>query len=243
MTLLHPAWNAPARVHSLVTTRTGGTSLASYSSLNLALHVGDEADSVRQNRRLLASSQAWAHEPVWLHQVHGTLVVHAEGLLDHELPTADGCVTHLRGVPLVVLTADCLPVLATDRAGTVVGAFHAGWRGLAEGVLEHAVAAMGVAPEDLIVWVGPGIGQADYQVGDEVWSAFVRKDDQHRQDFTADGPGHWRFDLSEAAARQLRLLGVGELHQAPWNTGREDLFFSHRREAPCGRFGSFIWLE
>ena len=244
MTFLHPSWNAPSGVHSLQTTRTGGVSTGTFESLNLALHVGDDPALVWQNRRLLREAQNWQHEPVWLNQVHGTLVVHAEGVDASEMPTADGCVTRRRGLPLVVMTADCLPVLATDRAGTVVGAFHAGWRGLADGILAQGVEALGSAPEDLIFWVGPGIGQNDYQVGDEVWSVFVRHDSAHREDFVHDGPGSWRFDLSGAAARQLRNLGVGEVHQAPWESHRDkDLFFSHRREAPCGRTASVIWLD
>ncbi|MEI8093435.1 MAG: peptidoglycan editing factor PgeF [Spirochaetales bacterium] len=244
MTFLHPSWNAPQGVRSLQTTRTGGTSTGDFASLNLALHVGDDPELVRQNRRLVVSTQAWQHEPVWLNQVHGTLVIHAEGVGEGEIPTADGCITRRRGLPLVVQTADCLPVLACDRHSTVVGAFHVGWRGLADGILAKGIEAFGIPAEDLCYWVGPGIGAKDYQVGDEVWSVFVRHDDGHREDFAPDGPGHWHFDLSGAAARQLRSLGVGEVHQAPWESYRDkDLFFSHRRESPTGRCGSFIWLE
>jgi YfiH family protein len=163
---------------------------------------------------------------------------------------ADGAVTELRAKPLVVMTADCLPVVACDRAGSVIGAFHAGWKGLLAGVLEEGLAAMNRPPADLVVWIGPAIGPASYQVGPEVQQAFVGADPAHEADFVPDGPDRWRFDLAGAAARRLGRAGVGSVTASRWDTYRDtDLFFSHRRQtlvrpgSPCGRQGTFIVLE
>ena len=235
-------WDVPAHVTAFTTLRTGGTSGSPYDTFNLALHVGDDAGAVLRNRRVLAESQGWVSEPLWLDQVHGNAIVRAEEAAG--LPRADGAVTERPEQALAVLTADCLPVLACDRGGTVAGAFHAGWKGLLAGVLENGLAAMRRAPADLTVWIGPAIAAASYQVGDEVREAYLRSDPEHRADFAADGPGHWRFDLAGAARRRLRGAGVGSVAGGRWDTcAGADLFFSHRRQAPCGRMATIIRLE
>lgn len=249
MNLLAADWEAPARVRAFTTLRTGGVSTGTYTSLNLGTHVGDNPELVRQNRSLIRQTQGWDREPRWLDQVHGTRVVTDEdGSLD-PLPRADGAITRKGGQPLVVMTADCLPVVACDREGTVVGAFHAGWKGLLAGILEAGLGAMARPVSSLLVWIGPAIGPASYQVGDEVREAYLASDPAHAAEFIPDGPGHWRFDLPGAAVRRLTALAVS-VTRSRWDTCRDaDLFFSHRRTTlsspgvPCGRMGTFICLE
>jgi len=246
MNVLAAGWEAPPGVRAFTTLRTGGTSEPPYGSLNLGTHVGDDPVRVAANRRLVQQSWGWAAEPLWLDQVHGTTVVRASD--QGSAPRADGAVTDQRGRPLVVLTADCLPVVACDREGTVVGAFHAGWKGLLAGVLEAGLRAMDRPARDLLVWVGPAIGPESYQVGPEVRDAFLASNPEHRREFTDDGPDHWRFDLAGAAVRRLADEGVVHVVRSPWDTLRDaDLFFSHRRSTgqgtTCGRMGTFIVLE
>src|SRR5690606_8389085 len=167
---LVPDWPAPARVRAFVTFRAGGVSTGAYASLNLGAHVGDDPGAVAETRRRLAAGLALPSEPRWLEQVHGTTVLN----LDRDgLAPADGAVTARAGVVCAVLTADCLPVLLTDRRGTRVGVAHAGWRGLAAGGLENAVAALGTPPTEMLAWLGPAIGPAAFEVGDEVRAAFA----------------------------------------------------------------------
>lgn len=249
MTVLAADWGAPPGVRVFTTTRTGGTSLAPYDSLNLAAHVGDSPETVQRNRRILGQSQGWDTEPLWLDQVQGTTVIRAEDLLTSAggpaaAPQADGVVTMRRELPLVVLTADCLPVAACDKAGTVIGLFHAGWKGLLAGILEEGLHALERPPEEILVWIGPAIGGESYQVGPEVREAYLAADPAHEADFAADGPGHWKFDLAGAAVRRFASAGVGSVTRNRWDTFRDtDLFFSHRRHAPCGRVGTFMILE
>ncbi|MEO8331592.1 MAG: laccase domain-containing protein, partial [Gallionella sp.] len=164
-----PDWPAPAAVKALQTTRLGGGSVAPYRSLNLGSHVGDAPLAVERNRMLL--NKLLPSEPVWLEQVHGTVVANAD--MASCLPQADACIARHRDAVCVVMTADCLPVLLCDKQGSVVGAVHAGWKGLAAGVIEAAVRAMDVAPQDLMVWFGPAISQDAFEVGAEVRAAFV----------------------------------------------------------------------
>ncbi len=142
------------------------------------------------------------------------------------------------------MTADCLPVAVCDKAGTVAGVFHAGWRGLLAGILERGLAALEHPADDLLVWIGPSIGPDSYQVGDEVRQAYLSNDPNHEAEFIPDGPGHWKFDLAGAAVRRLAAAGVGAVTRSRWDTfGDTDLFFSHRKHAPCGRMGTFICLQ
>lgn len=242
MNVLASGWAAPPWVRAFTTVRTGGTSAGAYGSLNLGLHVGDDPARVVHNRALVREREGWTNEPLWLDQVHGTTVVNAVDAAD--TPRADGAVTDQAGKPLVVMTADCLPVLACDREGTVVGAFHAGWKGLLAGILEAGLNAMDRRASELLAWIGPCIGAASYQVGPDVRDAYLTANPAHDAEFAPDGPGHWRFDLAGAAVRRLEAWGVGSVTRSPWDTLRDaDLFFSHRREAPCGRMGTFICLD
>lgn len=256
--VLRPSWPAPARVGACVTLRPGGVSGGAYASLNLAAHVGDAVAAVAENRRRLAAALRLPAPPNWLRQVHGATVLEldverapaeasglgpAPGAADGP-GGADGAVTSVAGVVCAVLTADCLPVLLADRAGRRVGVAHAGWRGLAAGVLPAAVAALGSPPEDVLAWLGPGIGAAAFEVGDEVRRAFDAAGFDTAAAFAANAHGRWQADLYTLAAQSLRAAGVGAVFGGGFCTFREaDRFFSHRREAPCGRMATLIWLE
>ncbi|MDP1634093.1 MAG: peptidoglycan editing factor PgeF, partial [Gallionellaceae bacterium] len=198
--LIIPEWPAPANVRALQTTRQGGVSVAPYASLNLGSHVGDAPLSVARNRQLLNS--LLPSEPVWLEQVHGTVVADADGAGCR--PVADACIAR-RGV-CVVMTADCLPVLLCDRQGSVVGAAHAGWKGLAAGVIEATVQAMDVAPQNLMAWLGPAISQPFFEVGAEVRSAFVGADPEAAGAFMPGLPGKYLDDIYALARLRLNAL-------------------------------------
>jgi polyphenol oxidase len=240
--LIIPDWPAPAGVRALVTTRLGGVSAAPYDSLNLGGRVGDVASAVEENRRRLYSLLPAA--PRWLNQVHGVTVVDADR--DGDGSEADAICSHRANVPCAIMTADCLPVLFTDRAGSVVAAAHAGWRGLCGGVLEASVAAMRVAPTDIIAWLGPAIGPAQFEVGPEVREAFVSHDPMAAQAFQPGKADRWMADIY-ALARQ-RLTGAGLAADAisggnlctVSDAGR---FFSYRRDGVTGRMASLIWRE
>lgn len=259
--VIQPDWPAPARVRAASTLRAGGVSRGSYASLNLSAGVGDDEASVARNRRILLEMLDLPAEPLWLRQVHGTSVLELDGsdppaTTPHpeqrssgppslsQTPVADGAVTSRPGQPCAVLTADCLPVLFCDISGTRVAAAHAGWRGLAGGVLESAVRRMGVEPGQLLAWVGPGIGQEAYEVGGEVREQFVASEPNAVECFTANANGRWQADLHGLARRRLRSAGVRMTYGGGWCTHSESKrFFSHRREAPCGRMATMIWLE
>jgi polyphenol oxidase len=236
---LRPDWQAPGRVRAFVTLRTGGVSDGSYGSLNLGDHVGDDPARVAANRARVFEKLGLPGAPHWLEQVHGRRVVD----LDREDGRrADGAVTGRAGVVCAVMTADCLPVLFWERAGRRVGVAHAGWRGLAAGVLESAVEAMAVAPAELEAWLGPAISAAAYEVGDEVRAAFAP--DEAAAAFERNARGRWQADLYRLARGRLQGAGVTSVHGGAFCTYREaGRFFSHRREAPCGRFASLIWIQ
>ncbi|MEQ1533964.1 MAG: peptidoglycan editing factor PgeF [Sideroxydans sp.] len=237
---IYPDWPAPANVKSLQTTRHGGASVAPYDSLNLGLHVGDAPLVVNQNRQLL--SALMPSEPVWLAQVHGTRVANADAA--NCVEQADASVARTRGSVCVVMTADCLPVLLCDEDGTVVGAAHAGWKGLAAGVIEATVAAMQVTPHKLMAWLGPAIGAAAFEVGAEVRAVFIAHQAQAAIAFTAHGTqGKYHADIYVLARQRLNALGITRIYGGQHCTFTEqEYFFSYRRDGVTGRMGSFIWL-
>jgi len=246
--LIQPDWPAPSRVRAWATTRSGGVSAAPRASLNLGDHVGDDAASVRRNRELLRATLGLPAEPAWLQQVHGTAVVAAAatpaGMASP--PVADASWTTAAGVTCAVLTADCLPVLFCNQAGTHVAAAHAGWRGLAAGVLECTIgwlAADGVRPESLLAWLGPAIGPEAYEVGDDVRAAFLQADRAAARAFRARRPGHWLLDLYAAARLRLARAGVTAVFGGEHCTLTEPRrFFSHRRDGVTGRQATLICL-
>jgi len=243
--LIRPDWPAPAGVQAVATTRVGGVSVGAYAALNLGDHVHDEPSAVRRNRELLRTGLALPGEPAWLQQVHGTAAVDAAFAGDRV--TADASWTSTAGVVCAVLTADCLPVLFCNRAGTHVAAAHAGWRGLSAGVLESTVAwlaADGAPPASLLAWLGPAIGPASYEVGNDVRDTFLRTDPAAAVVFQANRPGHWLLDLYAAARLRLQRAGVTAVSGGEWCTFAEpERFFSHRRDGVTGRQATLIWLE
>ncbi len=235
-----PDWPVPANVKALQTTRHGGVSAAPYDSLNLGLHVGDDPVRVSRNRQSLAPLMP--SEPVWLEQVHGTVVANADAAACRVV--ADACIARQRGSVCVVMTADCLPVLLCDEAGTVVGAAHAGWRGLCDGVIEATVKEMGVTPDKLLAWLGPAIGPQAFEVGEEVRAAFMAHDTNAADAFIAHGDqGKYHADIALLARQRLNALGITRVHGGGLCTYQQkDRFFSYRRDGVTGRMGTFIWL-
>ncbi len=235
-------WPAPAHVCAGVSTRQGGVSAAPWDSLNLALHVGDDPASVAENRRRLAEHLALPAQPCWLQQVHGTAVVALPG--DRDALVGDAAVSFSADCVAAVMTADCLPVVLTDRTGSCVGVAHAGWRGLATGVLEATVTALERAPAELIAWLGPAISQPHFEVGDEVRAAFMAGDPGATGAFVANSRGRWQADLYLLARRRLTTLGVGQVYGGGrCSFAEREHFFSHRRDGDCGRMVTLAWLR
>lgn len=238
---LIPDWPAHPRVRAVSTTRTGGVSVAPYASMNPAAHVGDSETAVQENRARLAAGLQLPAAPVWLQQVHGTRVVDAAAA--GALPEADGAWCAEPNTVCAVLTADCLPVLLSDRDGHCVAAVHAGWRGLAAGVIERAVTALPVAGDALLAWLGPAIGPAAYVVGDEVRTAFMAEDAQAASAFAAHRDGGWHADLYQLARQRLAACGVDAVYGGDHCTLQEaGRFFSFRRDGSTGRMATLIWL-
>lgn len=241
---IEPDWPAPVRVRALVTTRHGGVSAAPYASMNLGAHVGDSPQAVAHNRAVLRA--CLPAEPLWLDQVHGVEVVEASAAIEGRgVIRADASVATRPGTICAVMTADCLPVLFCDDAGTVVAAAHAGWRGLAAGVLDATVARMGVAPARIIAWLGPAIGPQAFEVGDEVRQVFVAADSAAARAFMPGGnPGKWFADLFLLARLRLAAAGVGQVFGGNVCTYADPLrYFSYRRDGVTGRLASLVWLS
>lgn len=240
--LIAADWPAPPNVRAVATTRVGGVSDGAYASLNLGAHVGDDARAVSENRRRLRTALALPRDPVWLNQVHGTTVVEAA---PHDSPpTADASFARSSGHACVVLTADCLPVLLCDREGTRVAAAHAGWRGLAGGVVESALRAMGISPDRVLAWLGPAIEQDMYEVGSEVREQFVARSSDNAAAFKGNARGRWQADLYDLARRELARLGVTQVFGGGFRCyGDRDRFFSFRRDGTTGRMATLVWMK
>jgi YfiH family protein len=272
---VQPDWPAPAGVRALQTFRNGGASAAPYASLNLGSHVGDAAAAVAENRRRLALAAGLPSEPAWLTQAHGINVADLDaaegvgGTTDREHPgralgPADAAFTRQPGRVCAILTADCLPILLAADSGELVAAVHAGWRGLAGGVIEATVQAMAAPPQSLMAWLGPAIGPQHFEVGAEVREALLAGDSQAGADamagadadavrrassgaqaaFAVNARGRFMADLSALARRRLAALGVSRIHGGGECTfAAGDRYFSHRRDGVTGRQATLIWLE
>lgn len=237
--LLIPDWPAPARVRACVTTRAGGTSQAPYDTLNLGDHVGDAPAAVAENRRRL--TEECTVRPAWLKQVHGLAVAFADPQVIAE---ADASWTDMPGIACTVMTADCLPALFCDRAGTRVAAAHAGWRGLAGGVLEATLDTLAVDPKDVLVWLGPAIGPQVFEVGAEVREAFMAIHPQAASAFVPGAqPGKFMADIYALARIRLAARGVEAVYGGGYCTVTDARFFSYRRNPHTGRFASLVWLD
>jgi YfiH family protein len=241
--LLSFDWALPAGVRAACTTRSGGASLAPWDSFNLGVHVGDDPAAVAANRARLSRLLGLPAEPVWLNQVHGNAVADLDALATGSEPvSADAAVATLPARVCVIMVADCLPVLFASRDGEHIGAAHAGWRGLAAGVLERTVRALGVAPAELSAWLGPAISQRHFEVGEEVRAAFVGGDAGAAAYFKTNERGRWQADLIGLARRRLAVLGVGSISGGEWCTFADrEQFFSHRRDNKGGRMAALIW--
>lgn len=239
-----PDWPAPTGVRALTTTRRGGCSSGPYASLNLGDHVGDDPAHVAENRALLRQQLQLPEEPLWLTQVHGCTVAACGA--DGALPgtTADATFSNRSGKVCAVMTADCLPLLLCNRSGTEVAAIHAGWRGLAAGVIEAAIDRFSEPGEQLLAWLGPAIGPEQFEVGDEVREQFLTIDRQNRAAFYAGRPGHWLADIYQLARNRLEQRGVSFIAGGDYCTVSDsERFFSYRRDGVTGRMASLIWIE
>lgn len=241
MELIAPDWPAPGNIRAGTTTRADGVSVGAYRSLNLGDHVGDAPEAVTRNRELVRATLVLPAEPRWLKQVHGTAVVDAGA--PRPETAADGSFTDLPGVVCAVLSADCLPIFLCDRAGTRIGLLHAGWRGLAAGIIEAGVHAMRLPARDLIAAFGPAISGSVYEVGAEVRQAFVQRDPACAAAFTPQHPRTWHADLYRLARLRLNALGVDQVYGGQYCTVRQpEKFFSYRRDGATGRMASLIWF-
>ncbi|MDP2961689.1 MAG: peptidoglycan editing factor PgeF [Sulfurimicrobium sp.] len=243
MDFLIPDWPAPVNVQARSTTRHGGVSAVPYASFNLGGHVGDDPVAVATNRNELRTYLP--AEPLWLKQVHGRGVVNADEA--QGIPEADGGFSRQAGRICAVLTADCLPVLFCDRSGTVVAAAHAGWRGLADGVLEAAVEAMSVEPGEILAWLGPAIGPQAFEVGEDVREVFMAHDPVAASAFmpsSSSGAGKWLADIYLLARQRLARAGVTRVYGGEYCTHTDtERFFSYRRDGLTGRMASLVWLD
>lgn len=238
-------WSAPRGIVAGTTVRFGpGRSEPPFYRLNLGLNSGDDPDTVRTNRLSLRRSLALPQSPRWLRQVHGRTVVRFGPEVDDAEPEADAAVAAAGDAVLAVLTADCLPVLFCSMDGQELGAAHAGWRGLAAGVLEATVAAMACPATQLLAWLGPAAGPQAYEVGEEVRAAFVDANPAAADAFVPTRPGHWHMDLYALARQRLAALGVSRISGGDHCTISEPkYFYSHRRDVRTGRMASLIWRQ
>jgi polyphenol oxidase len=236
---LIPDWPAPAGVKACVTTRAGGVSLAPFDSLNLGDHVDDSPLAVAENRRRV--TEHFSVKPAWLQQVHGIAVSHADPCV---VAAADASWTATLGIACTAMTADCLPVLFCDRAGTRVAAAHAGWRGLAAGVLEATLDTLALPAAEVLVWLGPAIGPQAFEVGPEVRETFVAQLPGAAMAFTPSvKAGKFMADIYHLARLRLAVRGVTAVYGGGFCTVTDPRFFSYRRSPRTGRFASLIWLQ
>jgi YfiH family protein len=239
--VIRPDWRAPARIRAAFTLRTGGVSVGPFASLNVGEHVGDAPDAVSENRRRVRQALALPAEPAWLEQVHGVGVTNLDAPREGK---ADASIARSARTVCAIQVADCMPVLFADREGTAVGAAHAGWRGLAGGVLDSTVRALGLPPQRLLAWLGPAIGPAGFEVGSDVRDAFTRDDPGAVSAFAPNARGKWQCDLVALARRRLQRLGVQDVTGGAWCTWSDPArFFSYRRDGQCGRMAALIWME
>ena len=237
-------WPAAAHVRALTTTRVGGHSCDAYASLNLGGHVGDQASAVQKNRTLLKEHLKLPTQPIWLNQIHGTKVIQLNEQITQAvdlIETADGSIASRPGVVCAIMTADCMPVFLTDRAGQQVALVHAGWRGLAHGIVETAIAQMRADPSDILVWAGPSIGPANFEVGLDV----QRQLGGSEQCYLPHTSRNKVFaNLYRLLGERLTAIGVGHYsHSAACTFQDQARFFSYRRDGQCGRIASLIWMQ
>lgn len=239
--IIVPEWPLPVGVAACSSTRVGGVSQAAWDSLNLGAHCGDNPEHVEENRKRMFAAGKLPSKPVWLEQVHGKDVLHLTGE-PYAFKRADASYSKTPGTVCAVMTADCLPVLFCNKAGTEVAAAHAGWRGLCDGVLEETVDCFNDSPENILAWFGPAIGPLAFEVGPEVREAFMARDTNAVDAFRPAGEKYYA-DIYLLARQRLANLGVTNVFGGDRCTFSEkDDFFSYRRDRITGRMASFIWL-
>lgn len=250
--VIRPDWPAPSWVRAAFTLRHGGVSRPPFDTLNLGLHTGDDPAAVAENRRRLRQTLQLPAEPAWLAQAHGTTVVRLDGpevAPGPDPPRADAVIARTPSRVCAIQVADCIPVLFAARDGTAIGAAHAGWRGLAAGVLEATIGALGAEPyctppAGLIAWMGPAIGPDRFEVGDEVRAAFLAGDPGAGLAFTRNVRERWQCDLHALARRRLGAAGVRDVYGGGSCTYADPgRFYSYRRDGPCGRMAALLWIE
>lgn len=238
--MIIPNWPAPKNVKALSSTRQGGYSTGVYAGLNLGTHVGDDFSIVMRNRQWLAEQAQMPSAPIWLNQTHSTTVIEATGPTEVILD-ADGFFTHSSDVVCSAMTADCLPVLITNTSGTQVAAVHAGWRGLAGGIVEEVLRHFS---QDVLIWLGPAIGPQAFEVGEDVVEAFCQQHPQAVNAFSTHiTPNKWLADMDQLARIRLSSIGVEAIYSSELCTYQDSRFYSYRREGVTGRQASFIWFE
>jgi hypothetical protein len=240
--IIKPDWRGLRDIFAGTTTRLNGFSGDSFSELNLARHVGDSDLAVRKNRRKLKKDLNLPENPAWLNQKHGTDIIIEPDKNDYL--EGDASISFKSGKVCTVMTADCLPILVTNKSQNVVAAIHAGWRGLAKGVIEKTLLSMKCNPEDIIVWLGPAISQEAFEVGDEVREIFLDSDESAKNCFKMNECNRWQADIYGLAKIRLKNIGVSLIYGGEYCTFYDDdLFFSYRRENICGRMVSMIYIK
>ena len=238
-----PDWPLQGRVSALTTTRIGGTSQPPYDTLNLALHVGDQRQQVIANRNTLCHHLSLSEQPKWLQQTHSDLVVNATSVTPDQT-FADASYTTEPGVVCAVLTADCLPIVFSDKSGSCIGIAHAGWRGLLQGIIQRTVEAMSTHSRPTCAWLGPAIGPRVFEVGDDVYMPYTRQNSSFKQAFTTFGPGRWKLDIYQAAKIVLAAADIFEVYGGDYCTFTDDeLFYSYRRSHRTGRMATLVWVK
>lgn len=240
--VITPDWPAPQNIQAVSTTRQGGFSQAPFDTMNLGTHVGDDPSVVSKNRNQLKQLASLPNSPLWLQQVHGTDVIHASSW--QQSSQADAIYSDQPNQVCAIMTADCLPVLFTDKQGKQVAAAHAGWRGLLNGVLENTVSQFTGDRDDILVWLGPAIGPKQFEVGHEVYAAFTADSQDSQQAFKISDQTHYLADIYLLAKLRLTALGITQIYGGDFCTVTEEQrFFSYRRDGITGRMVSLIWIE
>lgn len=243
--LLFPDWPAPENVRAVSSKRMGGCSEGVFQSFNLGDHVGDDPARVNNNRQRFQALAGMPNAPLWLQQVHGVKVARPElSKAKGEAVVADAAYSFKAKTVCTVMTADCLPLLVCDKAGQEVAAIHAGWRGLAAGVIEQTLQHFQAKAADILVWLGPAIGPKAFEVGAEVRSAFIAQQPSARAAFSALSDGKYLADIYLLARQRLATLGISAVYGGEYCTYQQaEYFFSYRRDGQTGRMASAIWLE
>lgn len=239
---LKPDWPVSSNIQAVSTTRLAGESQGPYASMNLALHVGDNVGHVLENRAFLKSALQLKAEPSWLKQTHSNRVLNTEDITENN-NDGDASISFSKNKTCVVMTADCLPVLFANKQGTKVAAAHAGWRGLADGVLEKTLAAFDETPKSILAWLGPAIGANSFEVGEEVRAAFMRNQPRASEAFKAQISNKYLADIYALARMRLNHMGLTEIYGGEFDTMDDERFFSYRANNTTGRMASLIWME